>query len=56
MVQNGLKGQKVTFGPNTSAKSWQVIVDMGTQIGTKGQSAVKVIIGYGGKIWTMFPV
>ena len=56
MVQNGLKGQNVTFGPNTSAKSWQVIVDMGTQIGTKGQSAVKVIIGYGGKIWTMFPV
>ena len=56
MVQNGLKGQNVTLGPNIHAKSWQVIVDMGVEIGTKGQSAVKVIIGYGGKIWTMFPV
>ena len=56
MVQNGLKSQNVAFAPNKIAKSWQVIVDMGMQIGTKGQSTVKVIIGYGGKIWTMFPV
>ena len=56
IVQNGLKGDNVTFAPNKIAKSWQAIVDVGTQIGTKGQSAVKVIIGYGGKIWTMFPI
>ena len=56
MVQKGLKGQNVSFLPNKVSKSWQVIVDMGVQIGTKGERAVKVIIGYGGKIWTMFPV
>ena len=56
IVQNGLKGDNVTFAPNKIAKSWQAIVDVGTQIGTKGQSVVKVIIGYGGKIWTMFPI
>ena len=56
MVQKGLKGQNVSFLPNKVSKSWQVIVDMGAQIGTKGERAVKVIIGYGGKIWTMFPV
>ena len=56
MVQKGLKGQNVSFLPNKVSKSWQVIVDMGVQIGTKGERTVKVIIGYGGKIWTMFPV
>ena len=55
MVQDGLKGQNVSFAPN-GPHSWKVIVDMGTQIGTKGQNAVKVIIGHGGKIWTMYPV
>lgn len=56
MVQNSLKSQNVAFAPNKHARSWQVIVDMGTQIGTKGQSSVKVILGYGGKIWTMYPI
>lgn len=55
VVQGGLKSQNVSFLPN-SGKLFKMVVDMGTQIGTKGQSTVKVIIGYGGKIWTMFPV
>ncbi len=55
MVQQGLKSPNVMFGPNNS-KSWKMIVDLGTTIGTKGQSLVKVIVGYGGKIWTMFPI
>ena len=57
MVQSGLKGNNVSFLPNPSAShSWNVLVDVGTQIGTKGQSVIKVVLGYGGKIWTVFPV
>ncbi len=43
MVQNGLKCQNVIFSPNGS-NSWKVIVDIRTEIGTNGQSLVRVII------------
>ena len=56
MTRNGLKSSDVLFKTNSAAKSWQIIVDMGQVIGTKGQTAIKVILGYGGKIWTMFPI
>ena len=56
MAQKGLKSQNVFFKTNSAAKSWQIIVDMGQVIGTKGQTAIRVVLGYGGKIWTMFPV
>ncbi len=56
MAQKGLKSQNVFFKTNSAAKSWQIIVDMGQVIGSKGQTAIRVIVGYGGKIWTMFPV
>ena len=56
MAQKGLKSQNILIKTNKAAKSWQIIVDVGQVVGTKGQTAIRVIVGYGGKIWTMFPV
>ena len=56
MTQKGLKTQNILIKTNKAAKSWQIIVDVGQVVGTKGQTAIRVIVGYGGKIWTMFPV
>lgn len=56
MAQKGLKSQNILIKTNQAAKSWQIIVDVGQVVGTKGQTAIRVIVGYGGKIWTMFPV
>ena len=56
MAQKGLKSQNILIKTNKTAKSWQIIVDVGQVVGTKGQTAIRVIVGYGGKIWTMFPV
>ena len=56
MAQKGLKSQNILIKTNKVAKSWQIIVDVGQVVGTKGQTAIRVILGYGGKIWTMFPV
>ena len=56
MDQKGLRSQNILIKTNKAAKSWQIIVDVGQVVGTKGQTAIRVIVGYGGKIWTMFPV
>ena len=56
MAQKGLRSQNILIKTNKAAKSWQIIVDVGQVVGTKGQTAIRVIVGYGGKIWTMFPV
>ncbi|MDE7395563.1 MAG: hypothetical protein K2M95_05560 [Clostridiales bacterium] len=56
MTRQGLKSSDVLFKANKSAKSWQIIVDMGKAVGTRGETAIRVVVGYGGKIWTMFPV
>ena len=60
MVRKGLKSKNVLFGPNIQKgkiveNSFKAIVNFNKAIGTKGQTAVKVIIDYGGKIWTMYP-
>jgi hypothetical protein len=50
----------VTFLPNTGsgAAAYRFIVrtDLGTVIGTKGQTAVKVVVSNDGRIITVYPV
>jgi exosome complex RNA-binding protein Rrp4 len=36
--------------------SFRVVTDLGREVGSKGQTSVRVIVGNNGKIWNAFPV
>jgi hypothetical protein len=56
-IREALISPNATFRPNRdSAESFLVITDLGRQVGTKGETAVRVVVGNDGKIWTAFPV
>jgi hypothetical protein len=42
--------------PNNAPGAFHVVVNLGRTIGTKGETAIRVIVDYTGKIWTAFPV
>ncbi|MBK7706179.1 MAG: hypothetical protein IPJ30_10445 [Acidobacteria bacterium] len=56
LLAEALKSQNATFLSNKAMKSFMVITDLERQIGTKGQTKLKIIVGENGKIWTAYPV
>ncbi|HYF95147.1 MAG TPA: RHS repeat-associated core domain-containing protein [Symbiobacteriaceae bacterium] len=55
-IKEALKSSNAQFLANNRPDSFKVIVDVGREIGTKGERAIQVIVGTDGKIWTAFPV
>jgi hypothetical protein len=43
------------FLPNNQPDSVKVMLDLGRSIGSRGETALKVIIGTDGNIWTAYP-
>ncbi|AQX56253.1 SAR2788 family putative toxin [Priestia flexa] len=41
---------------NNEKLSFRFDVNLGKKVGTKGETKIRVVIGYDGKIWTAFPV
>ncbi|MCE5284535.1 MAG: hypothetical protein LLG02_01615, partial [Pelosinus sp.] len=56
LIKEGLESPNAMFLPNNQPNSFKVIVDMGKEIGTKGETKLQVIVGDDGKIWTAYPV
>ncbi|MFP1814092.1 RHS repeat-associated core domain-containing protein, partial [Lonsdalea quercina] len=56
IVRESLNSPNAQFYPNNQDGSFRVVTDLGRQIGTKGQTRVRVIVGDDGKIWNAFPV
>ncbi|MBM7713155.1 hypothetical protein JOC94_000121 [Bacillus thermophilus] len=45
------------FEMNKNEKlSFRVDVNLGKKVGTKGETKIRIVIGYDGKIWSAFPV
>ncbi|HRP03163.1 MAG TPA: RHS repeat-associated core domain-containing protein [Candidatus Kapabacteria bacterium] len=56
-VQKALRSQNARFLPNDQIpNTFQVISNIGTTIGTKGQTSIRVIVNYEGKVINAFPV
>ena len=56
-VQNALQSSKALFMPDPKyADRIQIFVDMGREIGTRGQHIIKIVIDEAGKIITAYPV
>ena len=59
-VANALRSEGASFLPNTASgaavDSFVVRTNLGTVIGTKGQTAVKVVVSNDGRIITAYPV
>ena len=57
VIEEALSSSKATVSSNPgSANSFTVVTDLGRTVGSQGQTAVKVIVGSDGKIWTAYPV
>jgi hypothetical protein len=56
-VSDALKSLNATFRPNgADSGSFVVVTDLGKQVGEKGETSVKVVVTYSGKIITAYPV
>jgi RHS repeat-associated protein len=56
-VQQALRSQNAIFASNPQKENtFQVITDLGIAIGTKGQTAIKIVLDYSGKMITAYPV
>ncbi|UAB73126.1 VCBS repeat-containing protein [Vibrio sp. SCSIO 43132] len=56
VVAEALRSSSARFMKNNADDSFRVVADLGREIGSKGQTSVRVIIGNDGKIWNAFPV
>lgn len=55
-IQDALKSPDAKFYPNNRPGSFKVITNLGTRIGTGGQTSIQIIVGTDGKIRTAYPV
>jgi RHS repeat-associated protein len=61
VIREALTSNTATFRPNyvggvLSEDSFRVVTDLGQVIGTNGETAIRVVVGNDGTIWTAFPV
>ena len=55
-IKTALTSDAAKLLPNgDKINSFVVIADMGTQVGSKGETSLKVVVGNDGKIWTAYP-
>ncbi|UTA67286.1 hypothetical protein [Emticicia sp. 21SJ11W-3] len=56
-VQEGFRSPKARFLPNPQIpNSFQVVTDLGKKIGTKGQTSIRTIVSFDGRVINTFPV
>jgi len=56
-VQQALRSPNARFLPNPQIpNTFQVVTDLGTTIGTKGQTSIRAIVGFDGRVINAFPV
>jgi hypothetical protein len=61
VIREALTSDSASFLPNyigaaLSEDSFRVVVDLGRTIGTRGETAIRIVLGTDGRIWTAFPV
>lgn len=57
MVREALTSPNAKFLPNgTDPNSFRVVTDLGRVVGSNGETAVRVVVDFAGKVWTAFPV
>ncbi len=56
LISEALSSPNAMFLPDRLPGRFQVITDMGTVIGTTGQTALKVVLDFSGRIITSYPV
>jgi RHS repeat-associated protein len=54
-IQEALLAEGALFSPNNVAGSFRIITDLGRVIGTKGQTAIKIVVDYTGKYGQRIP-
>ena len=55
-IREALESERAMFLPNSRPDSFRIVTDLGRPVGEQGETALRVIIGEDGKIWTAFPV
>jgi len=55
-IRDALKSPNAKFYANNRPGSFKVITNLGSRIGTGGQTSIQIIVGTDGKIWTAYPV
>jgi RHS repeat-associated protein len=57
VVREALTSPNAQFLPNgTDPNSFRVVTDLGKVVGSKGETVVRVVVDFSGKIWTALPV
>lgn len=56
LIAQALRSEGAMFLPNNRPGSFRVAYDFGQVIGTRGETALRVVVGNDGRIWTAFPV
>ncbi|WP_161965993.1 RHS repeat domain-containing protein [Steroidobacter cummioxidans] len=55
-IAEALRSPNAVFSPNNVDESFRVVTDLGRAVGSRGETALRVVVGNDGKIWTAFPV
>jgi hypothetical protein len=55
-IRQALMSPNAAFLPNNVSGAFRVVTNLGFPVGAAGERAIRVIVGWDGKIWTAFPV
>jgi hypothetical protein len=55
-IQEALRSENAMFLPNQLPGSFRVVTDLGYPVGSRGQTALRIIVGNDGTVWNAFPV
>ncbi|MFP3417999.1 SAR2788 family putative toxin [Bacillus sp. SIMBA_154] len=56
-IKEALQSKSVSFTINNNKKlSFVITANLKKKIGTKGETKIKIVIGWDGKIWTAYPI
>ncbi|MCY7686000.1 SAR2788 family putative toxin [Bacillus altitudinis] len=56
-IKEALQSKNVSFTINNNKKlSFVITANLKKKIGTKGETKIKIVIGWDGKIWTAYPI
>lgn len=56
IIEEALRSDRAQFSPNSLPDSFRVTKTLGRAAGEQGETAVRVVVGSDGKLWTAFPV
>lgn len=56
-IKEALQSKNLSFTINDNKKlSFVITANLKKKIGTKGETKIKIVIGWDGKIWTAYPI